>query len=509
MQISQISTLPKLEWHLGDSGMTLLHRAGLAGLWMTLEQLETVTARPGELRWKLTPRSISMQWEGNDFEVLNWLLRESFQVNKDGLITLTGLNPNSLDIQTQVTIHQGIRGTFLQHPSTYKASGLTSKSLQIDENSPEVIVKYQMLTSYAHQDFAKSLCDQQGRLLEGPVSVAGWLNPGAVVRHVAFSGQTSFEETPAQALALLFAPVACQYFVLRSVLRDKRAQYAVVVPEVTDMAVYTRRRSQFSTFGYKDFYASGLGDAALRFLTFKETVDVVRKNKVERCQVLTLGTVAWSSQQRTRTNLHTVVADEQICNTYKLAERLFASKTLPGKEGGFIVPSFAREIFAENLATGKPWYAEFSEHLRSGELFKKITYERNGLNQMVQQAQWDDQTEQLFVMACHEALFRRGGKLKYEAAKRGEIPNYDRLTEEVRTGLARCKNADTFREFITDFWSRAGSVPTLQEHWSAIIKLINDQRRWRVAKDLALLALASYKPPAKMQTELTTEEEME
>jgi len=60
-------------------------------------------------------------------------------------------------------------------------------------------------------------------MLDKPISVAGWLNPGAA-RHVAFSADTSFEETPEQALLLLFAPV-CYYFLLRSKLRDKRAQY--------------------------------------------------------------------------------------------------------------------------------------------------------------------------------------------------------------------------------------------------------------------------------------------
>ncbi len=512
MQVSTTAIAPKIELHLGDPSMTLLHRAGLVGLYMSLKSLEDQSERPAGLRWELLSRSVRLYWDCTDMEALDWLLRQSFQIDKKtGLIALSGLVPDSMDLPTQVTVHQGIRGTFLQHPSTYKAIGIQSQSFQIEDDGPEIVVKYQALASYAHQGFAKDLCDARGHLLSEPISVAGWLNPGAVVRHVAFSSQTGFEEAPQNAFVLLFALVACQYFVLRSTLRDKRAQYALVVPEVSDLDRYARRRLQLRGLGYKEFHASNLGDAGLKFLTHAKTIEMIRKSQAERCQVLTLGTVAWSSQQKSRTALHVVEATEKASEIYQLACRFFEARTITTKEGGFVVPSFAREIIAENLAASKPWYADFARYINNSELFKKITYERSDLNRMVQNAAWNDEVEKLFVTACHEALLMRGGKLKAEAAKRREKPNYDRLTEGMRTGILRCKNAETFREFITDFWSRAGSVPTLQKHWPGMIALINDERKWKTAKDLALLALASYKPPAsQVQAETTeTEEETE
>jgi CRISPR-associated protein Cas8a1/Csx13 len=493
MQENMTLTKPKIDLHLGDPCMTLMHRAGLAGLYMTLEQLKGETTRPGNLNWKLTPRSIQIDWEGSDFEALDWLLKRSFQISEDGLISLTGLNPKTMGIQTQVTIHQGIRGTFLQHPSTCKSAGVVSKSFLIDEGSPEIIVKYQALTSYAYQDFASSLCDSKGHLLQEPISIAGWLNPGAVVRHVAFSSQTGFEETPEQALVLLFAPIACQYFILRSRLRDKRAQYALVIPEVTDLELYAKRRRQFREFGYRDFHASSFGDAGLSFLTYEKTIDVLKKNKVERCQVITLGTVAWSSQQKTRTDLEIIEANEKICKNYKKSREFFTDRVIQGKESGFVAPSFARELIADNLARGAPWYAELSNKVNSGELFKQLTYEREGLYKMVQSAQWNQESEKLFVRACHEALRNTYGKIGQRAKDKGEIPNFDRENERIRTGLGRCKNAETFRQFITDFWSRAGQIPTLQEHWQDLLSLTTDSQSWKVAKDLSLLALASYK----------------
>jgi CRISPR-associated protein Cas8a1/Csx13 len=224
----------KIQLNLGDPSMTLMHRAGMAGFWMTLKQLEQqypISAeRPGNLTWSLTPRSISLNWEGQDLEILDWLLKQSFQISDEGLISLTGLNSQAMDIGTQVTIHQGITGTFLQHNQFFKSNGKESKSLTVDGR--EIVIEYNRAESYAHQHFAKHLCDEEGQLLEETIGVVSWLYPGAAVRHAAFEKQTKFEETPERALALLFSPVACQYFVLPSHSHKKRAQYALVIPEV-------------------------------------------------------------------------------------------------------------------------------------------------------------------------------------------------------------------------------------------------------------------------------------
>lgn len=487
----------QIDFDLGNPNVTLLHRAGLAGLWMTLKQLEKEEQpenRPGGLNWQLNRRRLMLNWEENDREVLDWLLRKSFQVSDEGLISLRGLNSKTMPVQSQVIVHQGMLGTFLQHPSTRKSSGTTSKSFQIEENKPEIVVTYKVLKSYAHQDFANNLCSKQGQMLNEPISIAGWLNPGAVVRHVAFSADTSFEETPEQALLLLFAPVACYYFLLRSKLRDKRAQYALVVPEVTDLEVYTKYRQQpkLRNAGYKDFYASGLGDAGLRFLTYKDTAETAKIYKIQRCQVLTLGTVAWSTQQKTRTDLYVVEANAQICENYQVCCDYLSDRVIAGKDGGFVASSFARELIAENLAKSKPWYSDISVKVNSNELFKKLTYEREGLYQMVQKTRWDTESEKLFVQACHEAIRFTYGQVA-ERSKPGERPNFDKVTVRIRTGLGRCKNSHTFREFITDFWSRAGRIPTLQEHWPVLMELITGQRDWKIGRDLALLALASYK----------------
>jgi CRISPR-associated protein Cas8a1/Csx13 len=484
----------QIELDLGNPSFTFLHRAGLAGLWMTLKQLDKEEVkRPEGLEWKLTPRQVRLSWKGNDQKVLEWLLKESFQI-QDGVIVLRGLDSKTMRKDSQVIIHQGILGTFLQHNSTHKSSGIQKLSLHLEDDKPEIVVSFKALQSYAYQDFASELCDSKGIFLNKSISVAGWLNPGAVVRHVAFSSDTSFEQTPENALVLLFTPVACYYYILKSKLRDKRAQYALVVPDVINLEKYAqyRQNPQMRNASYKDFHASSLGDAGLRFLTYETTAKIADDFGLPRCLVLTLGTVSWSTQQKTRTDLYLVEADAQICNNYKICDAWLSDKAAIGNDGGFVATNFARELIADNLARVKPWYHGFADKVNSNELFKQLTYERGGLYQVIQKIE-SDEREKLFIQACHEAIKFTYGQISHRAGDRKEFANFDRENTKIRTGLSRCKNSVSFREFITNFWSRAGCIPTLQEHWQDLMGLVMDEKEWKKARDLALLALASYK----------------
>jgi CRISPR-associated protein Cas8a1/Csx13 len=490
----------QIELDLGNPNFTLLHRAGLAGLWMSLRQLAKETQvenRPGGLDWQCDRRRVILSWNGNDLEVLNWLLQESFQL-KDGVICLRGLDSKTMDMQNQMILHQGILGTFLQHNKTHTKLGNEQKSFQIDEEHPPLVVQYKSLSGYVYQEFAKNLCDRQGNLSKEALKVPGWLNPGAVVRHTAFSGLTSFEEPPEFALVLLFACVGCCYYILRSQLRDKRAQYALVIPEVRDLETYAkyRQQSKLRLQGYQDFYACGLGDAGLRFLTAESAIDLTETYGVSSCQVVTLGTVSWSAQQKTRTDLYLVKADDEICQIYQACQSSFRDRIVNGKnETSFIARSFAREIITENLVKSQPWYLGLSDYVNSNESFQKLTYEREGLYKMVKKLK--PETKRLFVQACHEAIRLIYGQVAGKAEDKKEEPNFDRETVKIRTGLSRCRNAESFREFMADFWSRAGRIPTLQAHWEDFIDLMTGQTNWKEARDLALLALASYKTSEK------------
>jgi CRISPR-associated protein Cas8a1/Csx13 len=501
----------KIQLNLGDRSMTLMHRAGLPGLWMTLKQLEqqypTSAERPGNLTWLLAPRNISLNWEGQDLAVLDWLLKQSFQISDEGLISLTGLNPQAMDIATQVIIHQGITGTFLQHNKFFKSNGKKSETLTVDER--EINVEYKRAKSYAHQHFSKHLCDEQGELLRGTIGIAGWLYPGAVVRHYAFKEQTQFEETPERALALLFAPVACQYFVLRSHSPDKRAQYALVIPEITDLELYAQRCWDLRDGGYKNFYASSLRDAGLRLLTYETTLKLARHHQVKRCKVITFGTVDWSPRQKTRTEIVMVEVTEEVMYNYKIScDYFLENRVIQSRGENFISTSFVRGLIADNLVRGLPWWYNFSTRINSNNLFKQVTYEREGLSSMIQNGQWDETAQKLFVQTCHEALRKTYAKI-YDGTKEGDYAQIDRKTERIRAELGRCKNATAFRQFITNFWARAGRISILEDHWEELLPLTTGMMDWKVARDLTLLALASYKPRKKLQPPSSEQEESE
>ena len=110
--------------------------------------------------------------------------------------------------------------------------------------------------------------------------------------------------------------------------------------------------------------------------------------------------------------------------------------------------SIVRELVTENLARGFPWWHSFTNAVRSKELFKFVSYEKQGLHQMVKNAQWDEQAQILFVKACHQALYQIRGKLSSQQTENIYV-RYERENERIRSGLIRCQNSEDFRHFMT------------------------------------------------------------
>lgn len=111
--------------------------------------------------------------------------------------------------------------------------------------------------------------------------------------------------------------------------------------------------------------------------------------------------------------------------------------------------------------------------------------------------------ERVFVRACHTAWKARLGQIGTRASNEGASFRSiaSREFERLRVAFSRCKNAASLREAVTDFWARAGRIPELQDSWPQVLPLIGEER-WREGRDLALLALASYKPASKKEEEV-------
>ncbi|MEH2226450.1 type I-MYXAN CRISPR-associated Cas8a1/Cmx1 [Nostoc sp.] len=398
---------PKICLNLSDPSITWIHRAGIAGLWMTLKQLEKLypipAERPGNLTWLLTPRSISLEWQGQDFIVLDWLLKQSFQINEEGLISLTGLNTHSINIETQINIHLGITATFLQHNQVVKFKGKKSKSLKVDGvDGIELDVEYKKV----------------------------------------------------------------------------------------DLEIYAQEYWNLGNLDYKDFHVSSLGDAGLRFLTYETIIELTTPDQVKRCQVILFGTVIWSKQQKTRIEIAVVEATEIIDFIYKLSRIYFQEyQIIKYKNKNLIISNMFRGTIADNLVKGFPWWANLYTIFKNKSLLKLIT--NDGVYKMIQNAEWNLESQKLFIKACHEALKKIYAKI-YGRTNEGQYAQIERENIRILSQLGRCTNAENFRKFIAEFWGRAGQLSILEKHWEELLPLTSGIMDWKVARDLTFIALASY-----------------
>src|SRR5690554_4190209 len=83
-----------LSINIGDPGMTALHRAGLGGLWLTLDVLDRQPEHQ-QLRaellalggsWEKDETSVTFSWEGDGKAFFQKFIAESFRVTNDGRV---------------------------------------------------------------------------------------------------------------------------------------------------------------------------------------------------------------------------------------------------------------------------------------------------------------------------------------------------------------------------------------------------------------------------------------
>jgi hypothetical protein len=71
---------PKMTLRLDDRRLTMLHSAGIAGLAMTLAQLDKIYPqlhqRSAGVRWSIDEVKIELFWTGDDAIALEWLIAE-------------------------------------------------------------------------------------------------------------------------------------------------------------------------------------------------------------------------------------------------------------------------------------------------------------------------------------------------------------------------------------------------------------------------------------------------
>ena len=471
----------KLSLDLLEPSMTYLHRAGVAGLFVQLRYLEQLNLKPPHgIEWSLTAQKIELDWTGIDRDAIQWLCDQSFQIDCDGLIYFPAI-AHSLNFRQRLDLQNQLRKTFLQHPQFFKSGGKAIK----EEREREI--KYQTCQNYVHQRGVDFLCDKNNRLQSEYIKITGWIYPGATVKHYTLGKATQFAETPTNFFALLFAPLACGYVVIaadfESDAKSQKFQTGIVIPEVTNLEDYLQRRNPRICDR-----ASGWADAGLRFLLKVNVPKHSQPEQLWRCQVISFGNVKWSEQQQTRISVETIAIDTQNLERYQSCDRLLHS------QNNF--PDPLLQFIAENLIRGRPWWWKFADVWIGEKAYQNIKSHQQQLSQMLKKTEWDTETQKLFVQVCHQALRITFAKI-YSRTKAGYYPQIERELLQLRLDLERCHNAAAFRDFITLFWGKAGTIKILQDRWEDLLPLTTGTADWKMAKSLVLLSLASYKPELK------------
>jgi CRISPR-associated protein Cas8a1/Csx13 len=478
----------KFTLSLFDPNTLLPHRAGIAGLALALSVLD---ANDAPLHWEVTEDAVNLAWEGTDREAVEGLLHRTYQL-RDGYLHLPALK---LDRQGSYAFSEGVLSTFLQHVQQRKlAKDSTSLSFQIDENQPEVTVSYKPILECF---YVKPLTDpftSKGQF-KPKISIKGNILPGLTECFI----NGPYGESPERFLALLFLPLACNYYRLPSFPQPKNVRSALVIPEVTHLKMWVRQRQEFSGRTYRNFRKASAGESALSFLLQEKSRESARQFGVRYCEVYQLGGQPWDPKQSyLKQSVIRVQVTDEILELYESATQYFPSRVVKKENGEtWLALSKVLPWIADNLVAGRVWYAGFFEFRQANEI-----YERQGLVTMTEYLNSEEQV----LFDAVQGAFRNYLRLQRNQADEQKRPlDYGQVTDKVIYRLQRPSTQQEFATALVDFVSQYRSK-ALRSVGPQLSWWIHKEANWRKARDLTLLAIATYEGKKK-ETEADSHEE--
>ena len=297
-------------------------------------------------------------------------------------------------------------------------------------------------------------------------------------------------------------------------LSINRVTAALLSPEVDDLLAFGRSRRFLTPQTPQECRIAGAVDAALQAQVRIRARQEASDAEVPGCHVMTCRPTAWNQKQKPRVGAASIpTALDVLLDRFERALALLPPRLVvpkpPEQKGArpskakvkeqFWTDSVVRPLVAENLALNRPWYAGFTRLMAktnpaTGKPYRdQLSFERRGLQIMTgDQRMWDQDGEQLVVKAVHEAMRSRYGQIADENKTNpvGMRNRMERFRERLRIALAGAKRDADVRFALTDLFSRGGSNAVLRAGWAAVLPVI--RRDWQLARDLGLLALASY-----------------
>lgn len=459
-----------------DPNTLLPHRAGIAGLALSLSVLPRDDA---PLTWEVTDDAVNLTWEGSDFAVVKWLLDQTYQITADGYLKVPALK---LDEQGHYTFTQGVLSTFLQHSKQRSLDAPITRGFTIDEGQPEIRIDVRPLLNCYYTDDIKEAFNSKG-VFKKEISLKGHHLPGLVECFV----NGAYQESPEGFLALLFLPIACGYYKLpaQSVGGKLSGRSAVVIPNVTHLTRWVRSRQNLSGRTYRDFRSSGAGESALNFLLQEKTLEDAQQFRVDYCEVYQLGKQVWDGNQSfLKQAVYRVQVNDAVLDLYDIARQLFPAQVKQTDKGEtWLAISKILPWICDNLVAAKPWYRGFFEFRK-----RNGVYERKGL---VKMTEYLNAEEQVLFDAVQGAFSNYlYGQFK-QAQKQGRKLDYGQVTDKVIYRMQRPSTQQEFATALVDFLSQFRSKAA-RSHGAEIYHWIHREANWRQARDLTLLAIATY-----------------
>lgn len=493
---------------LFDRGMGSLHRAGLGGLACTLTRLNWP-----KNEWEIDQegRALTLRWDEAEGagSFLERLYRRAFDLD-GGMIHLPGAyGAQGVGPEIKCALQRGMSLTILQFGPNRKARSKAPKVIQYDVDGHKFTTEHQDLTDYTHRAAWRDLVTPNGSLLPSS-KIAGTIAPGFVQRHVAHAS-TTIEQPPGHAVALHFALVGTLSLPVGG------STGVLLIPDVTNLRDFVRRRALLNPEQARDCQVSGAADAALQAQVRLRAAEAGLGLHVERCLAILFSSTMWNPNQKGRISVLDVNPRSSELDLFANAMGISALKPrvveVKGEKKGepprkFWAGGVVRALIAENLAHHRPWFLNFrklvvgSDGKDDAQQVRQLSFEREGLQQMIGQ-RWEDRGEETLVRAIHQAMSQCFGKIWEEAG--GDSTTFqnrrERQMERWRLAFAHAKTADDVRGGLSEIWGRAGQVPVLMEFWRDLLPVLCNQERWQLNRDLALLALASYKSSWKKEAD--------
>jgi len=492
-------------------GMTPLLRAGAGGLAASLRAIlgsaspqapwpSPVRLGPGTAT--VEPEAILLDWGGEAPEAtLKPLFDASFRV-RQGFIDLPGTRrPGAPEPRPELAaaLHEALKVTFLQHGKS--TQGGARKRVTFEVGDQPVVVESQVYASFVHQDAWRSVLEA---LDSGSTVLASWAYPGAAERHIGVR-VTKVEYTAQEALCACFALVGCVSYKLPQL---RGGAFVALAP--TDLVRFAELRPSLTPEKLQDVAVAGASDAVLSAqLAMKLEAKGRLRDVLGTAEAVALRQMPWNAQQKIRgavvrqDSVSEAVLDRYEAAAAALPHTLRVRKPeANGEAGYFIATSALRAFITENLAASRPWYAGFATATTAEGRFIHYYRDRENLGALL----WDErkgliamhpylgEAEQWLVQSVHLALRSRFKSIYDDTEKSPKATRANRLKgerERLRLSFAGAKTPEQVRAALADLWSRAGPNRELQEHWRDVLPLLGSAR-WREARDLALVALASY-----------------